>query len=46
MLAFLAQNLGAIYTAGYASVGATAGAIYGVFILGMAFPRANARVRE
>lgn len=43
-MAFLAQNLGGIYSASYAAVGATAGAIYGVFILAMFFPSANARV--
>ncbi|XP_021965091.2 sodium-coupled monocarboxylate transporter 1 isoform X1 [Folsomia candida] len=43
MLAFLAQNLGALYSATYAAFGATAGAIYGVFIVGMVFPKANAK---
>lgn len=40
-LAFGAQNLGAIYSATFAAVGATGGALFGVFLLGMFCPFAN-----
>lgn len=41
-LAFAAQNLGTIYTATFAVIGATAGALYGVFLMGLFFPFVNA----
>jgi hypothetical protein len=40
-LAFASQNLGAIYSATFAAVGATGGALFGVFLLGMFVPFAN-----
>ncbi|CAL8102774.1 unnamed protein product [Orchesella dallaii] len=40
-LAFCAQNLGAIYSATFAVVGATSGALYGVFIMGLFIPFVN-----
>ena len=41
-LAFSAQNLGAIYTATFAVIGATAGALYGAFLMGLFLPFVNA----
>lgn len=41
-LAFSAQNLGTIYTATFAVIGATAGALYGVFLMGLFIPCVNA----
>jgi len=43
-LSFLAQNLGAIYSATITAVGATSGALSGVFLLGVFFPCVNAPV--
>jgi hypothetical protein len=40
-LAFASQNLGTIYSATFAVVGATGGALFGVFLLGMFVPFAN-----
>jgi hypothetical protein len=45
VLAFGAQNLGAIYSATFAAVGATGGALFGVFLMGLFIPFANAFVR-
>ncbi|ODM98275.1 Sodium-coupled monocarboxylate transporter 1 [Orchesella cincta] len=41
-LAFCAQNLGAIYSATFAVIGATSGALYGVFLMGLFIPFVNA----